>query len=101
MAGFGRHSEPALFVLVSLADGPKHGYSMMDDIEGITRNRLCPVTLYGAIARLEKRGFIEALESSDRRKPYQLTHAGRAALGEQLAGLKALVGAGLARIATA
>jgi hypothetical protein len=29
----GRFSDPALFVLVSLAGGEKHGYAMMEDIE--------------------------------------------------------------------
>jgi hypothetical protein len=28
---FGRFSEPALLILISLAEGPKHGYSMTED----------------------------------------------------------------------
>jgi len=101
LGGFGRHSEPALLVLVSLAERPKHGYSMMDDIDRLTGTRLGPGTLYGAIARLEKRGFIEKLESTDRRKPYRLTHAGQDALSSQLAGLEVVVSTGLQRLATA
>lgn len=101
LGDFGRHSEPALLVLVSLAERPKHGYSMMVDIEGLTGTRLGPGTLYGAIARLEKRGFIAQVESSDRRKPYRLTPAGEDALGRQLAGLEVVVSTGLKRIATA
>jgi DNA-binding PadR family transcriptional regulator len=101
LGDFGRHSEPALLVLVSLAERPKHGYSMMDDIERLTGSRLGPGTLYGAIARLEKRGFIAQLESSDRRKPYRLTRAGEDALSSRLAGLQSVVNAGLKRIATA
>ena len=31
--GLGRFSDPALFVLVSLAGGEKHGYAMIEDIE--------------------------------------------------------------------
>src|SRR5215469_14493019 len=49
---FGRFSEPALLILISLAEGPKHGYSMTEDIEAIAGVRLGPGTLYGAIARL-------------------------------------------------
>ena len=29
---FGRFAEPALLILVSLADGPKHGYAITEDI---------------------------------------------------------------------
>ena len=45
---FGRFSEPALLILISLAEGPKHGYSMAEDIEAIAGLRLGPGTLYGA-----------------------------------------------------
>ena len=33
---FGRFAEPSLLILVSLSDGPKHGYAMMQDIEAGT-----------------------------------------------------------------
>jgi hypothetical protein len=57
---FGRFSEPALLILISLAEGPKHGYSMTEDIESIADVRLGPETrLWGyceaGIARLESR----------------------------------------------
>jgi DNA-binding PadR family transcriptional regulator len=55
----GRFSDPALFVLVSLAGGEKHGYAMMEDIERTCGTRLGPGTLYGALSRLEKRGLVE------------------------------------------
>ena len=42
-------------VLVSLADGPKHGYAMTVDIGEIAGQRPGPGTLYGAIAWLEER----------------------------------------------
>ena len=32
---FGRFAEPALMILISLADGPKHGYAMTDDIDRV------------------------------------------------------------------
>ena len=32
----GRFAEPALLILVSLSDGPKHGYAIMTDVEAGT-----------------------------------------------------------------
>jgi len=79
-------SDPALLVLASLAGGDKHGYAMMVDIEAFAGVRLGPGTLYGAITRLEDRGWIRPTGSGDRRQPYSLTPAGRAHLEEQVAG---------------
>ena len=95
---FGRFAEPSLLILVSLSDGPKHGYAIMAEVEALSTRSLGPGTLYGALARLERRGLIEALEPEERRHPYQLTPAGRAALRAQLEQLDGLVRAGIARI---
>jgi len=98
---FGRFSEPALLILVSLADGPKHGYSMIEDIEAVAGVHLGPGTLYGAIARLEGRKLIEALKSEDRRNPYRLTALGERALRARLNAMMAVVRAGQRRLASA
>ena len=97
----GRFSDPALFILASLADGEKHGYTMMEDIEALCGVRLGPGTLYGALARLERRGLVEPLPSEDRRRPYRLTAAGASALEERLRSLESFARAGLGRLATA
>ena len=94
----GRFSEPSLLILISLAEGPKHGYAMTQDIEVLAGTRLGAGTLYGALSRLEERGLIEPLPADDRRRPYRLTDAGRAALQMQLASMQHLAGAGLGRI---
>lgn len=94
----GRFAEPSLLILISLADGPKHGYAMMDDIRQLANVKLGPGTLYGAIARLEQRGLIEPVDSDDRRRPYRLTLAGSSALREQLTSLESLANTGLERI---
>src|SRR4029077_14101477 len=52
--------EPPLLILVSLADGPKHGHALAKDIEDFAGVRLGPGALYGAITRLAERGLIEA-----------------------------------------
>jgi len=99
LGDLGRFSEPALLILVSLADGPKHGYAMLEDIEALCGVRLGPGTLYGALARLERRALVAPLEAEDRRRPYRLTEAGVATLRAQLAGLHDLARAGLRRLA--
>jgi len=98
MLEFGRFAEPSLYILVSLSDGPKHGYAIMIDVEGVSGLPLGPGTLYGALARLERRGLIEALEPEDRRRPYRLTGLGAATLKTQLAGLAGFARTGLDRL---
>jgi len=101
LSDFGRFSDPALLILSSLADCPKHGYGMMSDIETMTGIRLGPGTLYGALTRLEQAGLIKALPSEDRRRPYQLTAKGATALREQLSLLQRLASTGLKRLTAA
>jgi len=91
-------SAPILLVLASLTDGDKHGYAMMEDIHRFANIRLGPGTLYGAITRLDRRGWIRPLKSRDRRQPYCITSAGRQYLAAQLASLDQVVKAGLIRL---
>lgn len=98
---FGRFAEPALMILISLADGPKHGYAMTDDIEQVSGVRFGPGTLYGAVTRLEGRGLIVRLDTDDRRQPYKLTPLGERALRTRLASLQAIARVGQRRLASA
>lgn len=91
-------SDPTLLVLASLAEGDKHGYAMMVDIEQFAGIRLGPGTLYGAITRMEKRGWIKPVASTDSRRPYRITGAGRAHLKERLSSLGRIVKTGRARL---
>lgn len=94
-----RSNDPPVLILTSLASGPKHGYALLQDIESFAGVTLGPGTLYGAIGRLEERGLIEPVESSERRRPYRLTAAGAEALEAALADLRAIVEEGTARLA--
>ena len=96
---FGRFSEPALLILISLADGPKHGYAMTQDIADVSGQTLGPGTLYGAIARLEARKWIEPLPAEDRRRPYRITGAGQKVLRARLANLRTMARIGAHRLA--
>ena len=78
-----RWADPPLLVLASLAEEPKHGYAITQDIAETMGVRLSAGTLYAVISRLESRGLIELLESEDRRRPYRLTVAGARELAEQ------------------
>jgi len=95
----GRFSQPGLFILASLAGGPKHGYALMQDVAEAFGVQLGPGTLYGALSRLERGGLIEPLPAQDRRRPYRLTTAGAQALGRQLVSLRDLALLGLERLA--
>ncbi len=90
--------DPSLLILTSLASGAKHGYALLQDIDGFAGVRLGPGTLYGAIARLEERGLIEALAPSGRTRPYALTPSGRETLEQTLAELARIVDVGAQRL---
>jgi DNA-binding PadR family transcriptional regulator len=98
LSELGRFAEPSLYILVSLSDGPKHGYAIMTDVEAFSGSPMGPGTLYGALERLQRRGLIEALPAEDRRRPYRLTGLGVATLEAQLASLKGFVQTGVARL---
>jgi DNA-binding PadR family transcriptional regulator len=78
-----RWADPPLLVLASLADEPKHGYAITQDVAETMGVRISAGTLYAVIARLEARGLIEPLESEDRRRPYRITMAGAQVLAQQ------------------
>src|SRR5687767_2369366 len=95
---FGRFAEPSLLILVSLSDGPKHGYAIMQDVESGTGRPMGAGTLYAALARLEDQGLIEPMAPVDRRRPYRLTAVGASNLAEQLRGLCDYAQKGLRRL---
>lgn len=95
---FGRFAEPSLLILVSLSDGPKHGYAIMQDVEQGTGRPMGPGTLYAALARLEEQGLIEPLPAVERRRPYRLTAVGASSLGEQLRSLSEFAERGLRQL---
>ena len=91
---------PAVLVMAALADGPRHGYAIMQESERLSGQPLGPGTLYAALARLERRGLIEAVPSDDRRRPYRLTGLGAATLQAHLDQLHAFAQRALRRMAS-
>ena len=94
----GRQNEPSVLILTSLAAGTKHGYALAKDIEEFAGVALGPGTLYGAITRLEERGLIEAAAGDERRRPYRITAAGRAALAGTVRDMRSLADVGARRL---
>lgn len=78
---------PAMFhVLLSLADGEKHGYAILKEVALRTGGKvqLSAGTLYGIIKRLNEEGWIvesskrpSAVFDDERRRYYRLTELGR------------------------
>lgn len=93
---------PQVFhILLALADGPAHGYAIMQMVEDETDGtiRLGPGTLYGAIRRLRADGLIEetAGDAGDVRRCYRLTRRGRGVMQSEARRLERLVEAARAR----
>ena len=89
---------PPLLVLASLADGPKHGWAIMSDIETFAGVTVGPGTLYNAITRLVEKELIAPLEGDGRQRPYKLTARGTVALDEQLQNMRRIASIGLRRL---
>ena len=82
---------PAVFyVLFALAPGKKHGYGIMQDTRRLSDGAFTmgPATLYTTLQRLLDLSFIEEAagppEADSRRRYYQLTREGRAALNGEV-----------------
>ena len=88
-------TEPVLLILLSLAEHPRHGYSILKDVEEVSAGRvvLSTGTLYGALRRLLDDGWIERFEEGDTtrgRQAYRLSSKGRRTLQAEVGRLKQL-----------
>lgn len=98
-------SEPVLLILMSLAGQPRHGYSILKDVERMSNGRvvLSTGTLYGAIRRLLEDDWIERFEereTSRGRQAYRLTAHGRRNLQLEVDRMKHLTRLATLRAAT-
>ncbi|WP_426512144.1 PadR family transcriptional regulator [Dactylosporangium sp. McL0621] len=90
--------EAALHVLLALADGPRHGYAIMQTVAAESGGgvRLGPTTLYRTLRTLHEAGLVAEVPHDDpgddaRRRYYDITDDGRAAAREQLRRLQRLI----------
>jgi DNA-binding PadR family transcriptional regulator len=88
---------PAVFhILLALADGPLHGYGIMQAVElsAASEPPMGPGTIYGSLQRMEEAGLVKEQRTDDRRRVFGLQPAGRRALAveaERLVRLSQLV----------
>lgn len=89
-----------LHVLLAVADGPRHGYSIMQEVAERTNGqvRLWPAALYALLRELEKTDFIvesddrpSADKDDERRRYYALTPHGKRVLDAEVRRLEAIV----------
>jgi DNA-binding PadR family transcriptional regulator len=97
-------SEPVLLVLLSLAEQPRHGYSILQDVQSMSGGRvlLSTGTLYGALQRLLDQGWIERIEEDQAprdRRTYRLTSRGRRNLQMEIERMRHLTKVAALRIA--
>lgn len=78
-----------MLILKTLALEPVHGYGVAQRIQQVSKDvlRINQGSLYPALRRLERRGWIEAewgeSDNNRRARYYRLTKAGRKQLGEE------------------
>jgi DNA-binding PadR family transcriptional regulator len=97
-------TEPVMLIMMSLAGQPRHGYSILKDVEQMSAGRvlLSTGTLYGALRRLLNDGWIERFEEDESprgRQAYRLTAGGRRNLQTEVNRMKHLTRLASLRVA--
>ncbi len=85
-------TEAVYYILLALVE-PMHGYGIMQQTVALSKDRvrLSAGTLYGALASLLEKGWIEQLPEEGRKKDYRITPAGRKVLEQELLRLAELL----------
>lgn len=92
-------TEVTFFILLSLAQEPRHGYAIMQEVSDLTSGRISLMTgtLYGALRRLLEQSWIERIDEGSLnatghpRKVYRLSDIGRKILNAEISRLEELV----------
>ncbi len=98
--------EPTLLLLTALADAPRHGYALIQEISAISggRVKMRTGTLYGALDRLLQQGLIrvesEEIVDGRARRTYALAETGRTVLAAEADRLRAVVAEADRRLTT-
>ncbi len=86
-----------LHILLALADGPRHGYSIMQEVAARTDGqvRVWPAAMYGTLRELEDLDLIaewRPRDDDERRRYFALTPLGKRVLSGEVRRLEAIVG---------
>ena len=93
-------------IMLALADGEKHGYAIMREVEEMTDGHITmgPGTLYGSVKRMLGAGLLEETDQrpddeldDERRRYYRLTGLGEKVLSAEMARLDAMMRAAAAK----
>ncbi len=73
------HGQLRLYLLSVLAEGPRHGYEVIQDLEQRFHGLYTPSagTVYPRLTKLEEEGLVERVDEG-RKSTYRITEAGRA-----------------------
>jgi DNA-binding PadR family transcriptional regulator len=85
-------SEAYSYILFALVE-PLHGYGIMQKVAEMSQQTLSlgPGTMYGALTNMQKKKWIEEVESNEaRRKNYQLTELGKAVVEQEVGRIQLL-----------
>lgn len=99
--------EPTFLILTALADRPRYGYGIVQEVRSLSDGRvsLLTGTLYSAVDRLTAEGLVERDHDEEVdgrvRRYYRLTAEGLAALTAETARLRQLTSAAEARLRAA
>jgi DNA-binding PadR family transcriptional regulator len=87
-----------LHIMLALADGPRHGYSIMQDVAARTDGqvRVWPAAMYGTLRELEELDWIaesdrRPTDDDERRRYFVLTPLGKRVLGAEVQRLESIV----------
>lgn len=94
-------SDGAALVMVSLAQGPLHPAAIIEDVATTGGRDLAVGTLYGILDRMIGEGLVVRAAPQGRRRPYELTGAGRVELKAYVANMSAALTVGRQRLAVA
>ncbi|MGI8947831.1 MAG: PadR family transcriptional regulator [Ornithinimicrobium sp.] len=94
-------SDGAALVTVSLADGPLHPAAIIENVAQTAGRDLTVGTLYGILDRMIGEGLVVRAAPEGRRRPYELTGAGRTELCGYLAAMSSALQVGQQRLAQA
>ena len=95
-----------LHILLALADGEKHGYAIMSEVEVVTEGSVTmgPGTLYGTVKRMLNAGLVEETDErpdpeldDERRRYYRLTGLGERVLDAEVARMEQLARTAVAK----